>query len=338
MRFAHVALALAAALSARAAAPAGLTRDEWRQIRRSVKSPASFPHEAQLFGHGDPVGQQGAELGLSAALSGDTLVVGADAQDTPGGVDTGAAYVFVRSGPTWSEQQQLVAPDGLPNDHFGCSVAVSGDTAVAGACADDTAQGTDTGSAWVFVRSGATWTAQQQLLAPDGASGDAFGCSVAVSGDTALAGACGGEGPIGGANTGSVYVFVRAGVTWTPQQELYAADVGSNAQFGYSTSISGDTVVVGAPYADLPAGADAGSAYVFVRSGTTWSLQQKFRPYDPTPNAKFGWSVSISADTLVVGAPTAAPAGAAYVYRRFGGTTWVQQQKLTAPASAVQFG
>src|SRR5438132_1320523 len=181
MRFAHVALALAAALSARAAAPAGLTRDEWRQIRRSVKSPALFPHEAQLFGHGDPVGQQGAELGFSAALSGDTLVVGADAQDTPGvgafapdapgGLNSGAAYVYVRSGTTWSEQQQLVAPDGLPNDHFGCSVAVSVDTAVAGACADDTAQGTDTGSAWVFVRSGAAWTAQQLLLAPDGASG-----------------------------------------------------------------------------------------------------------------------------------------------------------------------
>ena len=113
MRFAHVALALAAALSARAAAPAGLTRDEWRQIRRSVKSPALFPHEAQLFGHGDPVGQQGAELGFSAALSGNTLVVGADAQDTPGGVDTGAAYVFVRSGTTWSVQQQLVVVEKL---------------------------------------------------------------------------------------------------------------------------------------------------------------------------------------------------------------------------------
>jgi uncharacterized repeat protein (TIGR01451 family) len=564
MRFAYIALVLAAALPARAATPAGLTGDDWRQIRRSIQVPASFPHEAQLFGQGDPIGQQNAEFGISVALSGDTLVVGADAHDTPAGVDTGAAYVFVRSGTTWtlqqqlvasdaaasdlfgsavaisgdtivvgtpfddtpggtdagsayvfvrsgttwteqqkllasdgapadlfgsavsisvdtvlvgafshdapggvnsgaayafvrsgatwSQEQELVAPDGAVSDLFGCSVAVSGDTAVAGACGDDTAGGVDAGSAYVFVRSGTSWTQQQKLVAADGAPADAFGCSVAVSGDTAVAGACAGEGPVGGANTGSVYVFVRAGVTWTQQQELSAPDVGSDASFGYSTSISGNTVAVGARYsnttagtdagaayvfvrsgttwtqqqkllapdgaagdlfgtsvsvsgdtvvagassADTPGGfgfntgavyvfaragttwtlqqklrppdsaagdvfgysvsvsgetlvvgawsddtlgaADSGSAYVFVRSGTTWALQQKIRPYDPTTGAQFGWSVSLSGETLVVGARSAGGAGAAYVFRRFAGTTWVQQQKLTAPAGALQFG
>src|SRR2546427_1801066 len=223
MRFAHVALALAAALSARAAAPAGLTRDEWRQIRRSVKSPASFPHEAQLFGHGDPVGQQGAELGLSAALSGDTLVVGADAQDTPGGVDTGAAYVFVRSGTTWSVQQQLVASDAAASDAFGSAVAISGDTIVVGAPLDDTPAGTDAGSAYVFVRSGTTWTEQQKLVASDAAAIDGYGYTVSISGDTAVVGAFTHDAP-GGLNSGAAYVYVRSGTTWSEQQRLVAPD------------------------------------------------------------------------------------------------------------------
>jgi uncharacterized repeat protein (TIGR01451 family) len=451
MRLAYVALLLAAASPVQAATSAGLTRDDWGVIRRSIET---FGHEAQLFGSGDPIGQQGAEFGISVAVSGDTLVVGADAHDTPAGVDTGAAYVFVRSGTTWtlqqqlvasdaaasdlfgsavaisgdtivvgtpfddtpggtdagsayvfvrsgttwteqqkllasdgapndlfgsavsisadtvlvgafahdapggvnsgtayafvrsgatwSQEQELVAPDGAVSDLFGCSVAVSGDTAVAGACADDTAGGADAGSAYVFVRSGTTWTVQQKLLAADGAAADAFGCSVAVSGDTAVVGACAGEGPVGGADTGSVYVFVRAGVTWTQQQELSAPDVGSNASFGYSTSISGDTVVVGARYADTAAGLNAGSAYVFVRSGTTWTQQQRLLASDAAAGDLFGSSVSISGDTVVVGASSADTpggfgfdTGAAYVFAR-AGTTWTQQQKLRPPDSPAQ--
>jgi len=279
------------------------------------------------------------QFGFSVSISGDTVVVGAFTHDTPAGLDAGAAYVYVRTGTTWTEQQKLLAPDALASDHFGCSVAVSGDTAVAGACTDDTAQGTDTGSAWVFVRSGTIWTAQQQLLAADGAPTDAFGCSLAVSGDTAAIGACGGEGPVGGADTGSVYVFVRAGTTWTLQQELYAPDVGSNASFGYSTSISGDTVVVGAPFADTTAGLDAGSAYVFVRSGSTWAQQQKLLASDAAAHDQFGTSVSVSGDTVVAGASSADTpggfgfnTGAAYVFAR-AGTTWSEQQKLRPPDS-----
>src|SRR6266540_5013339 len=124
-------------------------------------------------------------FGFSVALDGGTAVVGAEADDTPGGVDAGSAYVFVRSGTTWTQQQQLTASDGAPSDEFGVSVAVDGDTAVVGAYAHDTPGGTRAGSAYVFVRSGTTWTQQQQLTASDGAPADRFGFSVAVDGDSA---------------------------------------------------------------------------------------------------------------------------------------------------------
>ena len=234
-----------------------------------------------------------------------------------------------------------MAPDGAPGDQFGCSVAVSADTAVAGACFDDTAGGAEAGSAWVFLRSGTTWAAQQHLMASDAAPFDAFGCSVAVSGDTAVAGACGGEGPVGGPDTGSAYVFVRAGALWTQQQELSAFDVGSSASFGYSTSISGDTVVVGARYADTAGGPDAGSAYVFVRSGATWTQEQKLLASDGAAGDFFGTSVSVSGDTVAVGASSADTpggfgfnTGAAYVFAR-AGTTWTEEQKLRSLDSAA---
>jgi uncharacterized repeat protein (TIGR01451 family) len=282
-------------------------------------------------------GASGDEFGRSVSISADTVLVGAQTHQGPGGVNSGAAYVFVRSGATWSEQQPLAAPDGLAGDLFGCAVAVSADTAVVGACTDDTAAGPDAGSAYVFVRSGVTWTSQQHLFASDAAAGDAFGCSVAVAGDTAVAGACLGQGPAGGTDTGSAYVFVRAGTTWTEQQEISATDAGSNGGFGYSTSISGDTVAVSARYADTAGGIDAGAAYVFVRSGSTWSLEQKLAASDGAPGDFFGTSASISGDTVAVGASSADTpggfgfnTGAAYVYVR-AGSAWSEQQKLRPP-------
>ena len=102
------------------------------------------------------------------AISADTVVVGAVTDSTPGGAQSGSAYVFVRSGQTWSEQQKLVASDAAADDLFGVSVSVSGDTAVVGAYADDVPGGMNAGSAYVFVRSGTTWSQQQKLLASDG--------------------------------------------------------------------------------------------------------------------------------------------------------------------------
>ena len=182
--------------------------------------------------------------------------------DTPGGVQAGSAYVFVRSGTTWTEEQQLTASDAAGGDHFGIWVSISGDTVVVGAYDDDTAAGVDAGSAYVYVRSGTTWTQQQKLMASDAAAVDLFGVSVSVSGDTLAVGARLHPSP-GGFDAGSAYVFVRSGTTWIQQQELTAPDGGTTDNFGYSVSISGDTVVVGSPDHDTAGGMDAGAAYVF---------------------------------------------------------------------------
>ena len=165
-----------------------------------------------------------------------------------------------------AEQAKLTASDGAAYDYFGCSVAVSGDgsTAVIGAHGDDDI-GNNSGSVYVFTRSGSSWTQQAKLTASDGASGDLFGYSVAVSGDgsTAVIGAHGDDDR--GIDSGSAYVFTRSGSSWTQQAKLTASDGAASDLFGWSVAVSGDgsTAVIGAYYDD-DRGSNSGSAYVFI--------------------------------------------------------------------------
>ncbi len=147
---------------------------------------------------------------------------------------------------TRTQQQKLEASDAAANDAFGFSVSVSGDTAIVGAHIDDTTGGSNAGSAYVFVRSGTTWTQQQKLEADDDAANDLFGTSVSISEDTAIVGAILNDTTAGGSAAGSAYVFVRGGTTWTQQQKLEANDAASGDQFGISVSISRDMAIVGA--------------------------------------------------------------------------------------------
>ena len=124
--------------------------------------------------------------------TGNTAVVGAPSDDQAGS-NAGAAYVFVRTGNTWSEQQKLLGGDTAANDQFGASVAVAGDTVAIGAIGNDLAA-TSAGAAYVFVRSGTTWTEEAQLVASDATSNDFFGVSVVLEGDTALVGVRTSEG------------------------------------------------------------------------------------------------------------------------------------------------
>ena len=258
------------------------------------------------------------QFGRSVAISGATVVAGAF-EDDDAGSDSGSAYVFVRSGASWSQQQKLTASDAAAGDGFGVSVSISGDAAVVGAFRDDD-NGSNSGSAYVLARSGSTWSQQAKLTASDGAAGDAFGFSVSISGDTAVVGASGDDDS--GTSSGSVYVFVRSGTTWSQQAKLTASDATASGAFGESVAISGDTVVVGAIR-------DPGSAYVFVRSGTTWSQQAKLTANDSASGDEFGRSIAISGGTAVVGAVASVrpESGSAYVFVR-SGTTWSQQAKL----------
>ena len=270
-------------------------------------------------------------FGSSVSISGDYAVVGARQDNS----NAGSAYIFVRSGTTWTQQQKLTASDAASYDWFGASVSVSGNYAVVGAYGnDDAGTYSNSGSAYIFVRSGTTWTQQQKLTASDAAVSDRFGVSVSVSGDYAVVGANGDN-----SHTGSAYIFVRSGTTWTQQQKLTASDAVEADSFGVSVSVSGDYAVVGA-YDTNDGGTNSGSAYIFVRSGTTWTQQQKLTASDAAASDWFGASVSVSGNYAVVGAygnddaGTYSNSGSAYIFVR-SGTTWTQQQKLTASDAAA---
>ena len=192
------------------------------------------------------------------AISGDTIAVGARRNDDAGS-ESGSAYVFNRSGATWSEQAKLTASDPAAGDHFGYYIAVEGDTLVAGARFNDDA-GTNSGSAYVFTRSGTTWSEQAKLTADDAAAEDMFGIGVSVEGDTVVVGARGHDDD--GADSGAAYVFTRSGATWTQADKLTAGDAAAGDMFGGSVDISGGNIVVGA-LGDDDAGSESGSAYVF---------------------------------------------------------------------------
>ena len=276
-------------------------------------------------------------FGNAVAISGDTVIIGSKLDDTSAGTDAGSAYVFVRSGTFWSQQQKLTASDGAAGDNFGVSVAISGDTVIVGA-EQHVVSGSASGAAYVFTRSGTVWTQQQRLLAFS--SGDLFGHSVALSADMALIGA-----PFHDSNnytdSGAVYGFTRSGSVWSLASMFAASDANIQYYFGYSVAISGSSALVGA-FGVPPS--ETGAAYVFTNDGGSWTQQQKLTASDPQLNSDFGWSVGISGDTAVVGSyrdslPSLGEAGAAYVFTR-SGTTWIQQQKLTAAdaASSDNFG
>jgi hypothetical protein len=284
-----------------------------------VRSGTSWSQQAELKASDGAISDQ---FGTSVAISGSTAVVGAYRKDS----GAGAAYIFVRSGTIWTQQAKLTASDRAAGDGFGASVAISGSTAVVGATYHSHA-----GAVYVFLRSGATWTQQAELTASDGVANDNFGLSVGISGSTAVVGA-----RFKNSNTGAAYVFVRSGATWAQRAELTASDGAANDYFGISVAISGTTLVVGA-YGKT---SFTGSAYIFTGSGATWTQQAKLIASDGAANDDFGISVAISGSIAVVGSPgKTASTGAAYVFGR-SGTAWSQLAKLTASDGALndQFG
>lgn len=273
------------------------------------------------------------QLGQSISSSGDTVVIGAYNGD--GNVaGSGAAYVFVKNaGGMWNEQAKLTASDGTAGDIFGWAVSVSGDTAIVGAYWEDVGSSNNQGAAYVFVRSGSIWTEQQKLTASDNPTRPFFGKSVEIAGETAIVGA---EQDVIGSNVsqGSAYIFVRSGATWTEQQKLTPSDGAVTDHFGFDVALSGDTAIVGSYSDDVGSNQNQGSAYVFARSGTVWTEQQKLTASDGGALDRFGISVSISGSSVIVGAKlnnggNSGLTGAAYVYVN-NGTVWAQHTKLLA--------
>ena len=267
--------------------------------------------------------EAGDAFGWCVAIEGDTAFIGAAGDDNL----KGSVYLFTRSGTTWTEQAKLVAADGAAGDQFGYSIYLSGDTALIGANCDDD-NGFDSGSAYVFIRIGTTWTQQIKLLPSDGEAQDSFGGEVSISDETALIGSCFDDDK--GFDSGSAYIFIRTGTTWTEEAKLLASDGAPGDYFSaYAVSISGDTALIGAAGDDMA----KGSAYVFTRTGTTWTEQAKLLTSDGITGDSFGGSVSLSGDTAIIGAggedDNGPDSGSVYEFIRTD-TTWAQETKLLA--------
>ena len=174
------------------------------------------------------------------------------------------------------------------------------------------------GASYVFTRSGGAWAQQAKPIAADSVAGDCFGWRVGLSGDTALISAVF-RAVAGSDEGGAVYVFMRSGASWTQQAQLTAADGSPSDLFGYSVAVSGETVVVGAPYHDTAGKVDAGAAYIYTRTGASWAQQSIQIAFDSAAGDEFGRWVALSAATALVGAPGHSVsgkmfAGLAYVF------------------------
>jgi len=295
----------------------GLRRSDSGAAYVFAKSGSTWIQQAKLTA---PVISSSDNFGFSVSISGDTAIVGFHLDDPDGKVNSGSAYVFTRSGSTWTQQAKLTASDPTASDQFGESVSISGDTIIVGAPNDGNDGKDDSGSAYVFTRSGSTWTQQAKLTAPDADTDDEFGFSVSISDDTVIIGSPK-DDHSGHTRAGSAYVFTKSGSTWTQQQKLIDPAPFGLDQFGFSVSISGDKVIVGAPFdgARETSLDTSGNAFVFTRSGTVWTHQDILTASDAQEDDQLGTSVSISGDTVIVGAPTAKnvednEAGAAYVF------------------------
>jgi hypothetical protein len=317
-----------------------------------VRSEAGWVQQAYLKASNTEAGDL---FGSNLDLSGDTLVVGAAQEDSAAtGVDgkqddnnatnSGAAYVFTRSAGVWTQQAYLKASNPDAEDWFGFAVAVDGDTAVVGAFYEDSkANGingdqaddslNEAGAAYVFERASGVWHQTAYLKSSAPGRGREFGRRVEVSGPTIVVGE-----PGGGAGGGSAEVFERVNGSWTAQATLTPVN-SYGGGFGVSVAIDGDTIAVGAPYEGAQSAevSGSGAAFVFVRTGATWTQQAVLKPANGDPNDRIGEAIALSGDQVLVGASgddsaatgingdqqddSATDSGAAYMFAR-SGTAW----------------
>ena len=270
-------------------------------------------------------------FGNQIAMEGSTAVVTA----SRGNGQRGAAYVFAQQGGGWVQRQRLVVPDTAVGDQYGSAVDLDGDTVIIGALRHGEV-GPSAGSAYVWVRDGATWTLEQELLPRDVDTGPNFGVDVAVSGDTAVVGAY--KDDELGLDAGAAYVFTRTLGVWTLQRKLTASDGFTDHQFGFAVDIEGDTVVVGAPR-DLGLQLRSG-AYVFTRTGDVWSERTTLQGAAQVVGTGFGGAIALDNGTLAVSGTTddqvGTNAGAVWVFTG-AGASWTEQANLT-PSDELEFG
>ena len=278
---------------------------------------------------------------LTSDIIGDSVIMGARG--------AGVATVHVFDGKSWKKQGDLLAKDpdaeraarpsyshsvaiGAPHEFAAANFAIvgaprhlhGGDVALAGKGGF--------GAAYIFRRGGTKWKQQIKLIAPDPTLDDRFGEAVAIYRHTAVVGVSKDDDQ--GKNSGSVFVYVFDEVSWKPQAKIVPNDLAGSDAFGEAVAIDENTLAVGAPGHTHSGVRFAGAVYIYVREGDKWEQQAKLTPDDPGKSAQFGSCISLSFNTVVVGAPLhdterGKDAGAAYIFVRNGGR-WRQQARLTS--------
>ncbi len=358
-----------------------ITRATATQFVQEAYIKSASPDANDFFGVGDfSTGSNGGHTAKGLAMSGNTLAIAVSGEDSSSSWSTtnnnsaeaGAVYIFTRNiNDNWSQQAYIKPDIKGAGDRFGSSLDLDGDTLVVGAIEEDSNSAgpgnnssTNSGAAYVFTRTGTSWSQQAFLKASNSDAYDEFGISVAVSGDTIAVGALedssaqginGSQTDNGSVQSGAVYIFSREVDTWSQQAYIKSSDSSIKYWFGISVSLDGHTLAVGANQENGPSSGN-GAAYIFTRSGFTWTEQAVIHASNAETSDEFGKSVSIDNDTLVVGAPgedsnsteidtglddnSASGAGAAYVFTRDSAGIWAQQAYLkeSAPGLAYNFG
>lgn len=259
-------------------------------------------------------------FGEAVALSGDTAMVGTNDTNT----GRSAVYVFTRANGVWTEAQKLFAADGAAGDNarFGAAIAIEGNTAVIGADGATVNGQVEQGAAYVFRHDGSRWVEVAKLLASDGAPGETFGRSVALSGNRVLVGAPSAQ--VNGNPRGAAYLFQDDGSSWTQTQKIRGVDTRDNDAFGHRVAFSSASIIVTAQLA----GADfPGALYFFSRTGGAWTQTQKLVG---DIYSMFGSSLAARGNRLVVGAPALEAEGAIYVYTEIDGF-WSRTHTIRTP-------
>ena len=283
------------------------TGDEWIQQAKLIGA------DTQIFDR----------FGSTVAVHENTAVIGAYGEDEVG-TDSGAAYVFVRNGASWTQQTKLTPRNAVPGDHFGFAVAVYGDYALIGAHLSDAA-GPDSGIAYLFTRNGGTWRQDRQFIPSDISVGDEFGYAVDLVDGAAIIGS-----PKENRNQddmGAAYIFVETRDDWAQQAKLTATNGDAGDEFGIAVALYEDTAIVGAwkdnhpladQFGDPTLEIDKGSAYSFLRDGLSWVEKRRVSASDTNRSDLFGASVAIKGSFAIVGATGSDSAGgnsgSAFIY------------------------
>ena len=281
-------------------------------------------------------GTPGDQFGTAVAIHGDTVIVGVPCKADAGHC-SGAAYVYRRQGTVWAQEAKLTPLDHSTEDAFGFSVAIDGDVVAVGAVGKDFSEYVHAGAVYMFARVGGGWVQTDKLVAPDVYYQLRFGFAVDLSEETLLVGTPTKQ-DVRGADVGAGYVYRRTGLTWVHEATLVPSDARNKDEyFGGSVSIDGGVAIIGAAGKDNPL-VWTGAAYVFTHTDAGWAQAAKLTASDSDIYDRFGTSVSISGDSVVIGSTGdrvagGIEAGSAYVFQNSGGS-WIEQAKLTASDGA----